>query len=507
VLLAIFLSTTFFWRAEAAAGDLDPTFGSGGKTSTDILNDTDLAAGVVVQPDGKIIAGGVSGLDFAVVRYNSDGSLDLSFGPNGRVRTDFFGSFDEGHAVALQSDGKILLAGSAVNSITFQDFALARYNTDGALDPTFGSGGKVTTDFFDDNDEAWALAIQTDGKIVLAGRAATDSGFAFAIARYLPGGSIDPSFGSGGKVISHFSGADRAFAVAVQPDGKILAAGTVIARYNPDGSIDSGFGAGGSVVPGLIVRGLALQSNGKTVAAGSNLLSTDFAVARYDSDGTLDSTFGSGGKVITDFFGQSDVGLAVVIQPDGNLIVSGQVSTQDFVTSAFGLVRYKNDGSLDATFGSGGRVTTDFFEANVSGGASGLALQSDGRIIAAGGAFNSATGWDFVLARYQGGIEGAGFDACLQDDSNGNLLQFNSTTGDYQFTNCSGFTLGGTAGITRRGSITTLQQNGPDRRLLGRLDGGVKKGTASLQVFSQRATFTITDRNTMDNTCSCASSR
>ncbi|MBA2434942.1 MAG: hypothetical protein H0V54_07660, partial [Chthoniobacterales bacterium] len=233
-------------------GDLDPTFGTNGKVTTDFGTIIDEARAVAVQPDGKIVTAGatVGGnfFDFALARYNTDGSLDITFGTGGKVTTAFNTNNDEAFAVALQADGKIVAAGFAVIGGT-DDFALARYNTNGSLDTTFGTGGKVTTAFGSSIDRAHAVAVQPDGKIVAAGRAVIGGGsFDFALARYNTDGSLDTTFGTGGKVTTACgSSNDEAFAVALQPDGKIVAAGRVfsnkedfaLARYNTDGSLDT----------------------------------------------------------------------------------------------------------------------------------------------------------------------------------------------------------------------------------------------------------------------------
>jgi uncharacterized delta-60 repeat protein len=521
-LASLLFSSSPLSNVRAAAGDLDPSFGSGGKVNTDFAGLFDEAQSLAVQIDGKIVAAGSaqtspSNSDFALVRYNPDGSLDPAFGSGGKVTTDFFGSSDFAYAVTLETSGKIVAAGSAFNANgTNSNFAVARYNANGSLDSSFGSGGKIVTDFFGLFDEAHAIKIQPDGKIVVAGLCAIGSGFDFGLARYNVNGSLDSTFGSGGKVNTDFSGdSDAAYGIALQPDGKIIVAGTggsptdfALARYNTDGSLDSTFGVSGRVITDFggfdEARALALQPNGKAIAAGltSNGPSSSFALARFNSDGSLDSAFGAGGKTTTTFGGLGQRASAVALQFNGKIVAAGVAFLGPPMagTSAFALARYNSNGNLDSTFGSGGKVLTSF---GIFDKANAVALQMDGRIVAAGSANNTrfANGGDFALARYDG--DGPGFDVCLQDDGTGNLLQFNSTTGNYQFTNCSGFTLGGTGAVTRKGNIITLQQNGPDRRLLARIDGGVNKGTASLQVFSQGTTFTITDRNTLNNTCSC----
>jgi uncharacterized delta-60 repeat protein len=181
--------------AQAASGDLDATFGTGGKVTTDFAGDRDEAHGVVVQADGKLVAAGGAktsrSQDFALARYNPNGTLDTTFGTGGKVTTDFAGNDDQAFAVVLQSDGKIVAAGQASTGYRGGDFALARYNPNGSLDTTFGTGGKVTTDFAGDTDEAHGLVLQPDGKLVAAGQASTGyRGSEFALARYNPNGRL-----------------------------------------------------------------------------------------------------------------------------------------------------------------------------------------------------------------------------------------------------------------------------------------------------------------------------
>lgn len=514
-------------RVQAAAGDLDPSFGSGGKVTTDFLEGSDQANSLAIQPDGKIVAVGTTASnatagDFAVARYNKDGGLDSSFGAGGRLAMNFFGtgSPDSASSVAIQSDGKIVIGGST--SFSRSTFALIRLNTDGSLDSTFGIGGKVSTDFLPFDSGINGIALQPDGKIVAAGFRATftQNSSNFALARYNADGSLDATFGSGGKVTTDFLGlADVANAVAIQPDGKIIAVGYdnvtsfaqflfdfALARYNSDGSLDSSFGSGGKVTTNFFgsydeARAIVLQPDGKLVVAGAasnpRLNSfVDFGLVRYNSDGSLDATFGTNGKVITDFGSEFDDAWALALQPDGRLVAAGG-SEDSRERTDFALARYNANGTLDATFGSGGRTRTDF--SGFDDFARAVDLQADGKIVAAGRANKDFVQGEFGLARYSG----VSFDICLQDDSSGAFFQFNSTTGDYQFTSCGGVMLGGIGVISRRGSTITLQQNGPDRRVLARSDGAQNKGTVSVQVFSQGTTLTITDRNTINNTCSC----
>jgi uncharacterized delta-60 repeat protein/LPXTG-motif cell wall-anchored protein len=207
-------------------GTLDNTFGTGGKTTTDLGID-DWGHSIAVQPDGKIVLAGYSWMtdhnDFAVLRYNANGTLDNTFGTGGKVTTVMESS--EAFSVMLQADGKILVSGVSYNNSTSY-FAAARYNTNGSLDNTFGTGGKVTTDFDNNRSEAIAMTSQADGKIILAGTAYIGSTYAFAVVRYNTNGSLDNTFGTGGKVTTVFNVASNAFSVALQANGKIIVAGT-----------------------------------------------------------------------------------------------------------------------------------------------------------------------------------------------------------------------------------------------------------------------------------------
>lgn len=351
----------------AAPGDLDPTFGNGGIVTTNFTTNRDEANGVALQADGKIVAVGSSFVapnssDFALARYNSDGTPDSSFGNNGTVTTDFDNGADIAAGVAIQSDGKIVVAGqSQVGSET--DFVLSRYDTDGTLDTTFGIGGKVRSQLIPSGQSAVntfgkAIAIQVDGKIIVAGFTDSD----FAIARYLADGTLDATFGNAGWATTAFSlpGAE-ATAILLQTDGKIVLGGSANSSLNP---------------------------------------SKDFALARYDADGTLDATFGpdGAGTVTTDFYGNADFIYALAAQADGSIVAAGATYSADNATSVFALARYSTDGILDDSFGTNGFTTTSF-----STGvdvARGVLVQPSGMIIAAGGENEGFGLGDAALARY-----------------------------------------------------------------------------------------------------------
>ncbi|MFZ5538249.1 MAG: WD40 repeat domain-containing protein [Pseudomonadota bacterium] len=401
------------------AGTLDSTFGSGGKVVTAIgsgSNANDLGEAVALAPDGKIVVAGSSYTgatwDFSLVRYNADGTLDTTFGSGGKVTTAIGAGEDRANALVLAPDGKIVVAGYSYNGTKY-DFALVRYNTDGTLDPTFGSGGKVVTAIGTSHDYALALALAPDGKIVVAGYSDNGADADFALARYNANGSLDTGFGSGGKVTTPIlSGVDIAFALALAPNGKIVAAGesangttrnSALALYNADGTLDTSFGTGGRVVTPFgsgydAAFAIALAPDGRIVVAGfsdNGVTGRDFALTRYNANGSLDTSFGSGGKVVTAIGAGNDYARALALAPDGKIVVAGQ--SANGTTDDFALARYNADGSLDTTFGTGGKVVTAIGAGNDFAYA--LALAPDGKIVVAGSSHNGAN-YDFALARY-----------------------------------------------------------------------------------------------------------
>ena len=405
----------------AANGALDPTFGEAGKVSTAFGGDDTAMA---LQTDGKIVmVGGLAG-DFVLARYNPGGDLDTSFGTAGLVTSDVgLGSADEARGVAIQPDGKIVVAGNAVvgrtatNQFNF-DFALARFNVDGSLDTSFGVGGKITTDFNALADEAFAVAIQGDGKIVVVGfatRAVTTGSGDFALARYNANGTLDSSFGSAGKLTTDIAGGiDIAHNVIVlQGTGAILVsgAGTTagdagldhagLARYDTNGVLDASFGSGGklALIDKRVGEELALQSDGKILLAGSVDIgifparASQFALMRLAANGSPDNSFGTAGLVTTPFSTLDDVGRAVALQADGRILVAGRSSNKS--NPDFAVARYAANGTLDGSFGSGGKLTIDFFGS--FDGAENVVVQPDGKIVLGGFARNGTrTGYGLV---------------------------------------------------------------------------------------------------------------
>jgi uncharacterized delta-60 repeat protein len=404
-------------------GDVDEGFGTDCKVTTDSSDGLIGADALVALPDGKLVAAGEAserpggfGPDFGLARFTRRGALDTSFGTGGTVGTDI-GGWDEASALAVQPDGRLVAAGRTIAcNFVHLDFALARYLPDGTLDPSFGTGGKVTTRF-DRNDGATAVVVQPDGKLVAAGRAGGDENSDYALARYLPDGTLDTSFGTDGKVTTDLGGFDVVNALVVLPDGKLVAAGSAgrpsdgtsesaLARYLPDGTLDPSFGTGGTVRTdrGGSANALVVQGD-KLVAAGDGFgTSVDFLLARYLPDGSLDPSFGTGGTVTTDFGNSLDEANALAVQGD-KLVAAGSGRGGDTAESwDFALASYRPDGTLDTSFGTGGTVTTDF-GGGLDDEARALAWQADGELVAAGVA-NSRFAEDaesdpvLALARY-----------------------------------------------------------------------------------------------------------
>lgn len=221
-------------------GSVDPDFGSAGVAIADFSEDA-YGRSIALQPDGKILVAGSVGPDFGLARFNSDGSLDLTFSGDGMLTMDFQGFVDFGQALAVQGDGNIVLAGTASNGVT-NDFALARFTANGDLDTSFGTGGLVTTDFGDQNVGS-AIAIQPDGKILVGGWAFVEGTSNFALARYKTDGRLDQTFGTGGKLTTAIGPSASITAILVRPDHNVVIVGRTnrdiaIARYLDDGSLD-----------------------------------------------------------------------------------------------------------------------------------------------------------------------------------------------------------------------------------------------------------------------------
>jgi uncharacterized delta-60 repeat protein len=383
-----------------ADGSLDNSFGGDGILVTS-FNHGSLALGVAIQADGKIVVCGVDGNDIGVARYNPDGTLDNSFDGDGKVSTDFNGLTDQVRTVAIQTDGKIVVAGNTVG--TSNDFAFVRYNSDGSLDTSFDGDGKASIDIQGGNDNAEKIVLQADGKIV-AGGTSFNAGFYSAIVRLNADGSVDNSFDGDGRLRN---GPNVIFGnLAVQTDGKIVAAGSldganedqiILLRYNTDGTPDNSFDGDGKVLTLVLTtataNGMAIQADGKIVAAGSasnrDYLSSELALVRYHANGSLDTSFDGDGKVTTNFRSLKINANAVTLQPDGKILAVGMgIRITDGMSEQFTIYRYNADGTPDASFDGDGKAILNLSSNENSAFA--VAVQPDGKIVIAGKYYQDA---------------------------------------------------------------------------------------------------------------------
>jgi uncharacterized delta-60 repeat protein len=411
-------------------GDLDPSFGVGGIVITNFRSAVDIGRDVAIQPDGHFAVSGtnmasIAGPDqgFLVARFKPDGSADSTFSDDGWASTHIGGGYGEARGIALQPDGKIVAAGISLG-VFYGDLTLARYHPHGDLDSTFGTDGIVALEL-GQVEEAWDVAIQPDGKIVALGsyRNPIVSADDFLLVRYDSNGTLDTTFGSGGMVITDFgTNIEIGYSLALQVDGKIVVAGVSyvngfssfmsIGRYLPNGTLDSSFGGDGRVPVAVgqvaIARSVAIQANGRIVLGGLRHSGDfDFAAVRLLADGTLDNTFSNDGIDVQQFTSEFDGCHDVLVQADQKILLVGRADA-GASNDNFALLRYASDGTLDNSFGSGGKLVTAF--GPHSDGAYAVAVQPDARIVAVGWA-NDGTNDDIALARYHpGGTLDISFD-------------------------------------------------------------------------------------------------
>lgn len=414
--LTIALLCFISFYTSAQSGYLDLTFSEDGIYSADFgTNGFDILYDAVLQEDGKILATGISNNDFAVLRLLTDGTPDPEFGDDGVAYHDFNGTSDRSHAIVVQPDGRIVVAGETqINNQA--DFAVLRLHPDGRIDSTFGTNGWTVTDLGTTYEFPNCLALQADGKIIAAGRKADVFQSDFTMVRYHTDGKVDSLFGNNGIVGTNLREEDEVTSIAIQPDGQILLAGFAsisakgdfaVARYNPDGTLDKFFGEGGHIITDIegvnasdLINAMVLLPDGKILAAGFanyfNLDGTaDVGIVRYNENGILDPEFGVGGVSVTRF-GSSTNTYGLAVQPDGKILVGG-VSNVFMEEKRWLLARFHSNGVLDEGFGTTGYTATEMPGNN--GSVTALLIQPDSRIILAG--YSGANpDLDYTVARY-----------------------------------------------------------------------------------------------------------
>lgn len=477
--------------AEAAVCAVTTPIGSGGEE----------VRGLAVQSDGKIVAVGYSlagaNDDFAVVRYNPDLTLDTSFQGTGKVVTPIGTSNDRAEAVAIQPDGKIVVVGYALMGGN-NDLALARYNSNGSLDLSFDGDGKMTLSLGASNDELFDVAIQTDGKIVVVGRT-RNSNYDFLVARFDSNGALDPGFASGGIQTFSLGSFDEAVnAVTLQSDGKIVMAGTefdpadndvVVARFNTNGSFDPSFAGVGYLTNSPLqndhANDVAIQSDGKIVVAGDSVVGADrdVAVMRLNANGTGDTSFNLTGFVRTDLGSANDLGEALQIQSDGKILVAGTGAGSDMY-----VLRYDSAGTPDPSFDGDGKASVGLVGTTA---AYAVALGSGGSIYVAGSTIGGSLTLDFAVGRFNSD----GSSPCTE------IYLHPTATGSSVFTTFAGCTAGtewrcvnDQAGeaptgfpASNDGAATHVRDNATGRAMFRLVDSAIPPGAIvnRVEIFSQ----------------------
>jgi uncharacterized delta-60 repeat protein len=426
-IIFIYLFLGYFGFSQSIT--LDGTFGIGGKKIESMVAGDDIIISTKLQSNGKIVVAGSLTYspngNIILSRFNIDGSLDNSFGINGKILTSLINEVPFNSSLKIQSDDKILITASLFNSSSNFDFATSRYNSNGSIDTSFGINGTVTTDLGNlTSDFANAIEIQSDNKIVVSGTTMINFQSDFAVVRYLPNGILDTTFGNNGTFTCNIgsfnttpTSNESSRCIKFSSDGKIYIGGSTnaqeilsdaynfaIIRLNNNGSLDNSFGVGGKVITDFSRNEnffkLDLTNDNKLIVSGSSQTyqqqqpaSNKTAIAKYQENGDLDISFGINGKLLLDVDG---IIYDFIIQPDNKILGCGYIFNNSTILD-FLLIKLKSDGGIDTDFNSIGYIRTDF---NMDlDGANSLVIQTDGKIIC-GGASKNNTKYDFSLCRY-----------------------------------------------------------------------------------------------------------
>lgn len=437
-LLCLLASSAF-----AAPGDLDPAFGAGGSVQFGFGGGNDYAKAVAIQSDGKIVVAGSASPDgqktaYAVARTDTDGTLDTSFNSSGKAFVSIGVGGDIPAAMVLDGSGKIVVAGYSYSQANHPgydptNFSVARLNSDGSLDVGFGSEGKLVIPEFvahSTGNRAYAMALDGNGKIVMAGYAVYYDSFggpwsAVAVVRINPDGSLDTTFGTSGQVTLTDTDGFYPQTIAIDSGGRVVLAGPArdpanraktyygLMRLTSNGAVDTGFGNGGAVVLAVgpvasNVTSVKIDAVGRIVASGYSDSSTNgnvsgsyFSAIRLNSDGTLDTNFGTGGGVMVSVGTNPEdnaFSYALSIDANGKVVIAGYNSSHLTLRHTIALVRLNYDGTPDASFGSNGRLS--FAAATGDADVNALVIDSSGSLVVAGNIYNSFGSDDFLIARF-----------------------------------------------------------------------------------------------------------
>lgn len=420
-LFSVSFLLVFSIHALAQPGTLDQSFGNGGNVITDFADTTNEPYAIAIQSDGKFIVGGYSinnfHLDIALVRYNSEGSTDNTFGNSGKITTDIMNNDNWATSILILQDQKILVSGVANNGNNI-DIVLVKYKPNGSIDSTFGTNGITVTDIDGKNDYSGPIKLLNDNKFLMAGTTIVNGKPQLVLIKYDLNGLIDNSFGANGKVFSQLGDEDHINCLLVQNEKIIVGGYTlngsnsfdfVLARYNSNGEPDNLFGTNGKTFTDFSNGSLdygsggMIQSDGKIVLIGTTTkdFNADFGLVRYDLNGNIDNSFGTNGKVTTAFGYGNDFCSKGIIQPDGKIILVGGIANP--VNMDFGIAKYKLNGSLDSSFGVNGRIISSFGE--FSDIARTVDIQPDAKILVVGSTNDySSSDFDFIVARYNNDI-------------------------------------------------------------------------------------------------------
>ncbi len=413
LLIAFYFSSTSLSIAQNP-GDLDKTFGNGGMAHVGIGGYSDIAKKVEVQKDGKIVVAGyglesaASYKGLSIARYLRDGSIDYDFGNLGIIQKQTTTLEGELNSMVIQKDDKIVAVGYSINSNTNnENLTLVRFTDNGKLDESFGESGLIVTEISNQKEIGESVAIQPDGKIVCVGTTQHDPNFDIFLVRYDEYGQLDPYFGLGGIVITNIkSGHDLGKSIAIQNDGKLIVAGftyskdnfcMTLLRYDSNGKLDSTFAKSGIAITDIKSSigklDLALQSDGKIILVGPSKVDNThhFTVVRFNNNGSLDKSFGNNGitKTIIGDFSEAE---SVAIDSYGNIVVAGTTGLEN---ESFVVAMYNQNGILDPDFGLNGIVKINFNNSSVDRAHS-LIIENDGKIIVAGETTNEYTTFGLV---------------------------------------------------------------------------------------------------------------